>query len=609
MIENGNFSNITLDNIMGISGITAGGFAGEIDKYGTLSNIVLSHIGDINGVVFTGGFAGEIANGTFSNIVLNHIGNISAINLPFSYAGIYAGGFIGNAHNGTFSNIVLNHIGNISADSTGQTASDSYAGGFAGEFAKYIFNGTLSNIVLNHIGNISADTESTKEYSYTGGFVGEHPQYFTITDIYFYGSMNLSGNTQNTNHITSQNPTILNLNNSSDLTTLQNYMQPDSTLKKLEYITDTSGNSYLHMVTNGKIGDKNSNIIFNKDNSTYKLSEVSTGNTSPVLPSIPNEGVLSNVTLDKNDFDVSFLEPIINEILNENYLLNLDLVDFEKFNKDYATILSYLLEKTTNETLKESIKQTLDFYAEFNKGGLKKEFDKWYDSSSTYSISMNKYKGIINSLNTLKEYAKVTLKPELESIQYNLERFEFLKAEIARLDKIYQEALENKLLPYDQLEIIYEETKKRIDAYYAEAKDLLVTLEIENKPFLEQLIGKEFYFKDKYSDNTLTGKFSIAGDNISNGIKDNINSGLGDKPNLKLPENGDSNDQTIENGNTDIANDIAKQIDLASKEPVLILPAEEEKVDIQENSKERVRLCIVSDNAKTTTVCTATIMN
>ncbi|WP_196332133.1 hypothetical protein, partial [Helicobacter pullorum] len=52
-------------------------------------------------------------------------------------------------------------------------------------------------------------------------------------------------------------------------------------------------------------------------------------------------------------------------------------------------------------------------------------------------------------------------------------------------------------------------------------------------------------------------------------------------------------------------NEVQKIADLASKEAILILPAQEKQEAIVEDGKERGRLCIVSDNAKTNNPCMA----
>ncbi|EBF5875337.1 hypothetical protein HP857_001478 [Campylobacter coli] len=552
------FENIVLNDLEEISGSHAGGFVGGVlnneNGIASLSNIVLNNIESIKGIGFIGGFAGWINNGTFENIALNNIKNISDNN--------YAGGFTGYAGAGTYKNIILNNIGEISA------------------------NGTAS-----------LDEKSI----YAGGFVGniENGSNIANSNIYFYGLLNSSSNK---NYIT-HNENILNLSNTTDFQTFIN----QSKIAGLEYLTNTStSNSHLHMINGGKIGNEKSKITFDKDNFTYntpKISEVDPdGSGSSSSPTAPNEGELSSITLEQSDFEDEILKTIIDEILNEDYVLNIDSIDFNKFNEGDVAILLYLLKNTSNKKLKESLKQSLEFYTEFNKGGLKTEFEKWYGSDeSTYKTSMGKYNYIIESLANLKEYVNTTLKPELESIKNNLNRLEFLKAEIKRLERVYQKAMQNDLLPYDQLEVVYKNTQEKIDAYYAEAQGLLDILKNKNKPFLDDLITKEYSFEDKYTD--IQGTFAIAGSSIDANAIEN----LADKPILSLPENENSGDSQTTNNtdSTDIVNTFSKQVKLTSTESILILPAEETQSHIKEDERERGRVCITSDNAKTNNPCIA----
>ncbi|ECQ5124886.1 hypothetical protein FY097_01415 [Campylobacter coli] len=552
------FENIVLNDLEEISGSHAGGFVGGVlnneNGIASLSNIVLNNIESIKGIGFIGGFAGWINNGTFENIALNNIKNISDNN--------YAGGFTGYAGAGTYKNIILNNIGEISA------------------------NGTAS-----------LDEKSI----YAGGFVGniENGSNIANSNIYFYGLLNSSSNK---NYIT-HNENILNLSNTTDFQTFIN----QSKIAGLEYLTNTStSNSHLHMINGGKIGNEKSKIIFDKDNFTYntpKISEVDPdGSGSSSSPTAPNEGELSSITLEQSDFEDEILKTIIDEILNEDYVLNIDSIDFNKFNEGDVAILLYLLKNTSDKKLKESLKQSLEFYTEFNKGGLKTEFEKWYGSDeSTYKTSMGKYNYIIESLANLKEYVNTTLKPELKSIKNNLNRLEFLKAEIKRLERVYQKAMQNDLLPYDQLEVVYKNTQEKIDAYYAEAQGLLDILKNKNKPFLDDLITKEYSFEDKYTD--IQGTFAIAGSSIDANAIEN----LADKPILSLPENENSGDSQTTNNtdSTDIVNTFSKQVKLTSTESILILPAEETQSHIKEDERERGRVCITSDNAKTNNPCIA----
>ena len=552
------FENIVLNDLEEISGSHAGGFVGGVlnneNGIASLSNIVLNNIESIKGIGFIGGFAGWINNGTFENIALNNIKNISDNN--------YAGGFTGYAGAGTYKNIILNNIGEISA------------------------NGTAS-----------LDEKSI----YAGGFVGniENGSNIANSNIYFYGLLNSSSNK---NYIT-HNENIPNLSNTTDFQTFIN----QSKIAGLEYLTNTStSNSHLHMINGGKIGNEKFKITFDKDNFTYntpKISEVDPdGSGTSSSPTAPNEGELSSITLEQSDFEDEILKTIIDEILNEDYVLNIDSIDFNKFNEGDVAILLYLLKNTSDKKLKESLKQSLEFYTEFNKGGLKTEFEKWYGSDeSTYKTSMGKYNYIIESLANLKEYVNTILKPELKSIKNNLNRLEFLKAEIKRLERVYQKAMQNDLLPYDQLEVVYKNTQEKIDAYYAEAQGLLDILKNKNKPFLDDLITKEYSFEDKYTD--IQGTFAIAGSSIDANAIEN----LADKPILSLPENENSGDSQTTNNtdSTDIVNTFSKQVKLTSTESILILPAEETQSHIKEDERERGRVCITSDNAKTNNPCIA----
>lgn len=579
---NTTFDGISLKDIRFIkSGAFTGGFAGMTQGNVIFENIVLNDLEEISGS-HAGGFVGGVLNNengiaSLSNIVLNNIESIKGIG--------FTGGFTGYAGAGTYKNIILNNIGEISANGTASLDEKSiYAGGFAGRIKSDGIN--FSNIVLNDIDKISASIAA-------GGFVGniENGSNIANSNIYFYGLLNSSSNK---NYIT-HNENILNLSNTTDFQTLIN----QSKIAGLEYLTNTStSNSHLHMINGGKIGNEKSKITFDKDNFTYntpKISEVDPDRSgSSSSPTAPNEGELSSITLEQSDFE--------DEILNEDYVLNIDSIDFNKFNEGDVAILLYLLKNTSDKKLKEFLKQSLEFYTEFNKGGLKTEFEKWYGSDeSTYKTSMGKYNYIIESLANLKEYVNTTLKPELESIKNNLNRLEFLKAEIKRLERVYQEAMQNDLLPYDQLEVVYKNTQEKIDAYYAEAQGLLDILKNKNKPFLDDLITKEYSFEDKYTD--IQGTFAIAGSSIDANAIEN----LADKPILSLPENENSGDSQTTNNtdSTDIVNTFSKQVKLTSTESILILPAEETQSHIKEDERERGRVCITSDNAKTNNPCIA----
>lgn len=350
---NTTFDGISLKDIRFIkSGAFTGGFAGMTQGNVIFENIVLNDLEEISGS-HAGGFAGWINDGTFNNIILN---NIEKISVSATHKYIFTGGFTGYAGAGTYKNIILNNIGEISANGTASLDEKSiYAGGFAGRIKSDGIN--FSNIVLNDIDKISASIAA-------GGFVGniENGSNIANSNIYFYGLLNSSSNK---NYIT-HNENILNLSNTTDFQTFIN----QSKIAGLEYLTNTStSNSHLHMINGGKIGNEKSKITFDKDNFTYntpKISEVDPdGSGSSSSPTAPNEGELSSITLEQSDFEDEILKTIIDEILNEDYVLNIDSIDFNKFNEGDVAILLYLLKNTSDKKLKESLKQSLEFYWNF----------------------------------------------------------------------------------------------------------------------------------------------------------------------------------------------------------------------------------------------------
>ncbi|EES89062.1 filamentous hemagglutinin N-terminal domain-containing protein [Helicobacter canadensis] len=505
-INNGNVQDLTINGLNfqynNSNPLYTGGFAGRIDN-GAFSNIVLNHIGDISGGSYTGGFGGLIEIGDFSNIILNNIGDISS-------SGGYAGGFGGDIENGTFSNIVLNNIGDITGN---------YAGGFAGR----IDNGAFSNIVLNHIGDISGNVAggfggwirrgsfsnivlndirniSSSNSSYAGGFAGRIGS-ASFSDIYFYGALTSGANQ---NNITQHDSTALDLANGG-LTTIQDHMQTDSTLKNLEYVVGTNGNSYLHMVSNGKIGDNDSNIVFNKDDNTYNL-EVSNNPTSPTLPSISNGDTLSSVTLDKNDFAVEILQSIIEDILSQDFMFDLNNsssletilsgMDLNNLTtENIQTILEALLDNVNEADKKEvleSMKQSLEFYAEFNQGekdGLKSLFKSWYqDTKDTYNTSMNKYTYLITKLQEIPSVIEEFKKIQGSIDDYN-NKIDSSKKELQEAINAYETLLKD----YKELLASYDsddsEFKNNFNALYNTFQDNL-------KAFNTQLADYDAMLKD-----------------------------------------------------------------------------------------------------------------
>ncbi|EAI0652920.1 filamentous hemagglutinin N-terminal domain-containing protein [Campylobacter coli] len=544
-ITNGTFSNIVLNNIKSIdSDYIAGGFAAEVIREAAFSNIVLNNIENINSEQRVGGFVSDIKDGTFSNISLNNIGNIHANytvggfvanvsnTADFSYvilnnignisSSSYAGGFVGTPGwwGDNFSYIILNNIGNISGD---------YAGGFAGDIKS---TAKLSNIVLNNIGNITGTTE-------VGNFADSAPEN-SYSNIYFYGK-NPSSN-QNDNGVQYEE-TPLDLAKNDDLQTLQT----NSGISGLEYLADTStGNSYLHTKNNdGYIGNGDSKITFDKDNFTYNTSNIPEVN--PDNPSssstVPNEGKLTSVTLEQNDFNKEILESILGGSSLEFDLLSGDL---------------------------ESIRQSLDFLTAFLKDDNTISDLFGYIPSDKYDSNVyNKFTG--------------NLQADIEkAIQDKVLDLDFLKEYRASLEKynndkkLYESGL---LHPEFQAAL-----DKELEKQYAN----LLGLEDRVNSMLE-IFGDYKLILDK--DKKI---FNKEGSNLKFKV------GIGELVNYKNTEGGGEN-----NNNFNPPSDLSKQTELSSKEPVFVLPVEETQNAIDEAKIELGRVCIVSDNAKTSNPCIA----
>lgn len=547
-ITKGDFDNIILNNIGEISASTkyndvytnTGGFVGYIYG-GTFKNIVLNNIEDIIGHNYVGGFAGWITSDndkSFSDVILNNIENISA---NATNENAYVGGFTGYADAGTYKNIILNDIGEISANSTAKKYI--YAGGFAGRVKNDSIN--FSDIVLNNIRGISASNS-------TGGFVGniESGSNITNSNIYFYGSLDSSANENYIIHYEN----ILNLSNSDDLQTLIN----QSKILDLKYLTDAStGDSYLHRISDDKIGDENSEITFNESDFTYNIpnntlnipelnpdnSNSSMPDNSNSLPTVSNEGELSDVVLEKGDFNEGILESILGGTSLEFDLLSGDL---------------------------ESIRQSLDFLTAFlkNENTVNDYFD--YIPNDNYDSDVHV---------KFKDNLQVFIENAIQNEDLNLEFLRDYRASLEKYNndkKLYESGL---LHPELQASL-----EKDLEKRYAEL--------LGSKDKVDSMLGifgdyKLILDKDKtiFTGNGSNLKFKV---------------GIGELVNYKNTEGGGEN-----NNNFNPPSDLSKQTELSSKEPILVLPAEETQSVIDEGERELGRVCIVSDNAKTSNPCIA----
>ena len=664
-IDGGTFSNIILSNIESIKAVggipesspilMVGGFVGQVSD-ASFSDIVLENFGTISSIIdnersygatwsFVGGFAGRNWDkNSFSNIVLNNIG---AIRGKFSsdyvgeVIGVYSGGFIGGIESGgdIFSNIILNNIGDITSEidadnKTAYAGAKSFAGGFVGYRNSINTIDTFSNIYLYFNPNATILAEITDRGKGEEGF-GK-----------FYGSLSGKTTFDNINLYYNDNPN-LGLNNpiknaNSDSKDYHSTSNPNGQIFLNPYANETQGKESFKQALekqNNLGGAFESNKIVNigdDSNPIYSFEQTTGSNITPPTDSNID---LGNVALEKDDFISldSTIKEIIHEILNENYGINIALdkngyisqetldklinisntideilkgIESKELEATLDTKIHKLFEliladSNPNTAELESLKQSLNFLRAFYDGdnGLKDDFAKWYSKDN----SIDKYSYVKDSILKLKSFINGEgsyngngLINQISSINNNLKTLESLKQRIKAAQKYYQEALEAKL-PYETLEGIYNGMVKTINESYIQALSVLETLKGEDRDYLTHLY-KEYSIKEDSGFDDIRGTFSFSGNDILSKIDSII---LEDKPALTPPTKEEVGDDPTKENNPDVPNNLQKIADLASKEAILILPAQEKQEAIVEDGKERGRLCIVSDNAKTNNPCMA----
>ncbi|OCR12265.1 hypothetical protein BA919_08925 [Helicobacter pullorum] len=643
--------------------LMVGGFVGQVSD-ASFSDIVLENFGTISSIIdkkqsyitqsFVGGFAGKNWDkNSFSNIVLNNIG---AIKSKFSgddvrgNTGVYSGGFIGGIESGggIFSNIILNNIGTISSKNNNNDVhynNTASSGGFIGDILNShpgnpgIVDLTFENIYLYFDLNSTILAEA----------MGTHNGNKTVNKGKFYGGLSYYNNPANI-----VKPDFSNIHLYYKNGTLNGV---DSDSKDYHSTSNPNGQIFLHAYSDSSQGIKDfqtaleqqnnlggafeSNKIVNigdDSNPIYSFEQTTGSNITPPDSNTPNID-LGNVALEKDDFISldSTIKEIIHEILNENYGINIALdkngyISQETLDKlinisnTIDEILKGIESKESEATLDtkihklfelilvdsnpntaelESLKQSLNFLRAFYDGdnGLKDDFAKWYSKDN----SIDKYSYVKDSILKLKSFINGEgnyngngLINQISSINNNLKALESLKQKIKAAQKYYQEALEAKL-PYETLEGIYNGMVKTINESYIQALGVLETLKGEDKAYLTRLY-KEYSIKEDSGFDDIRGTFSFSGNDILSKINSII---LEDKPALTPPTKEEVGDDPTKENNPNIPNNLQKIADLASKEAILILPAQEKQEAIVEDGRERGRLCIVSDNAKTNNPCMA----
>ena len=460
----------------------------------------------------------------------------------------------------------------------------------------------------------------------------------------FYGSLSGKTTFDNINLYYNDNPN-LGLNNpiknanSDSKDYYHSTSNPNGQIFLNPYVNETQGKESFKQALEkqnnlGGAFETNKIVNIGDDSNPIYSFEQTTG--SNITPPTDSNIDLGNVALEKDDFislDTTIKE-IIHEILNENYGINIALdkngyISQETLDKlinisntideilrgieskESEVVLDSKINQLFNDLLitdlnkVESLKQSLNFLKAFYDGdnGLKDDFTKWYSKDN----SIDKYSYVKDSLLKLKSFINGEgsyngngLINQISSINNNLKALESLKQRIKAAQKYYQEALEAKL-PYETLEGIYNGMVKTINESYIQALGVLETLKGEDRDYLIHLY-KEYSIKEDSGFDDIRGTFSFSGNDILSKINSII---LEDKPALTPPTKEEVGDDPTKENNPNIPNNLQKIADLASKEAILILPAQEKQEAIVEDGKERGRLCIVSDNAKTNNPCMA----
>ncbi|WP_442564458.1 two-partner secretion domain-containing protein [Helicobacter pullorum] len=630
--QDGNFSNIVIKNIGTINAYndfywaTAGGFVGQLFYGGNISNVIIDGIGMIkvdcnfsptpNDYVSTGGYSVAGTGGFVgSSVGIHQIFNVDIKNIGTIEGNYEVGGFIGkmiDTYSAGPSNVV-NYYANISLSninsikSLGNNNGHYYrAAGFVGFSATS--TGVFSNIILNNIKNIEAINNLTN-LGYASGFAngGGH---FSNIYLYFSENSTIQGYSSNTGkffsdpnnygrqvlenvHIYYKNTDLSNATADSSL--YANNGIDNSKLNLHTYATLQDGEKLFESAIMGgnvfstDLKDTQGNPL--KIDTTYNHSN---GNHFTLQGNM-SEGYSF---IDTNKLEADINKNLSNPSTDSNPLLTLDMsnldsyFNYQGFNLDSTdfdiSILDSILGKDNqgNSNLifdlltqdLESIRQSLDFLVSFLDGenDIKELFGDYY------KVNDNIY-GALN-----------------QDLTINLKFSNFIEAlkQNKNINLAFLKDYRDKLNTYNQNKELYqsgglpsleqESLKKLLKEQYNELLNLEQTAKI-NLESLQGLIKDSFKIDTNYA---IFAKESLSPLNFT------IN--IGSLNNFEDTQgNGDNNNRFTP------PNEVQKIADLASKEAILILPAQEKQEAIVEDGKERGRLCIVSDNAKTNNPCMA----
>ena len=632
--QDGNFSNIVIKNIGTINAYndfywaTAGGFVGELYYDGNISNVIIDGIGMIkvdcnfsptpsdyvntggHSVAGTGGFVG-------TSVGIHQIFNVDIKNIGTIEGNYDVGGFIGkmiDTFNAGPSNVV-NYYANISLSNINSIKSlenndGRYyrAAGFIG--FSTISTGVFSNIILNNIKNIEA-INNLNNLGYASGFAngGGH---FSNIYLYFSENSTIQGYSSNTGkffgdpnnygrrvlenvHIYYKNGDLTNATTDSSL--YANNGIDNSKLNLHTYTTLQEGEKLFESdIMAGNVFSTNLKDIQGnplKIDTTYNHSN---GNHFTLQGNM-SEGYSF---IDTNKLEADINKNLSNPSTDSNPLLTLDIDNL--FNKGgYFDSSSWLTKDSFNQSILDSI------LGKDNQGNSNLIFDLLTQDLESIRQSLDFLVSFLDGENDIKElfgdYYKVNdnIYGALnQDLTINLKFSNFIEAlkQNKNINLAFLKDYRDKLNTYNQNKELYqsgglppleqESLKKLLEEQYNELLNLEQTAKI-NLESLQGLIKDSFKMDTNY---TIFTKESLSPLNFT------IN--IGSLNNFEDTQgNGDNNNRFTP------PSEVQKIADLASKEAILILPAQEKQEAIVEDGKERGRLCIVSDNAKTNNPCMA----
>ncbi|KPH53784.1 hypothetical protein, partial [Helicobacter pullorum] len=604
---NGNghtLSNIDIDmdeqhvsnHMLGVFGVI-GEIIGDYNRSVTIQNLIVDTINinsnnryinsgsGIHGGTHAGGLVGYIGGIAVNpNLGLINFENIVVSNVEIvsknGYSPVYLGGFAGNISVGSVSNIFVNNVKGIKATTHGNGSSFSVnLGGFAGHL--YVVKGA-KNIVLNGMGNITNEYDS---WNSMGGFVGLSRG--NLSNIYVYFKPNSVFVAPHNSYARGDIGIFGKFDNSWTLDNVNLYYNFDTTdpnsIANLPHSED-----YYNQTLNPSIPAQDKINLYTYTNSTNKRDEF---NAKIKQTFGDNIVILGN---DIEGWNYHFNPPLNNPILptldmdnlfnKGGYFDSSSWLTKDSFNQ---SILNEILENLSFDILSlitdtnslESALQSLDFLLHFINA----------DKSGESGISLGN--GIYGLMGYTLNQSQIDLlnSNNLLITQKLISSINSLSLE----DKHYIQEYKQKLESYQAKAKEFEESLKVISSDKHQA--LIEAFKQENGYYslLDDRDRAEKIIKTAINNN---GEFNLNNPyKIANGINVSFNlntiEGINDKDGLNP-------DFTLPSANSSLF--VKEDI-----EDVLILPAQEKQEAIVEDGKERGRLCIVSDNAKTNNPCMA----